>query len=189
MFRKADPSDFPKILELQKDNLIQNLLPPDQKDGFLSIEYSHNELERFSNELGIFIAMDNYSLSGYLIVQRMDFAKQSPLINTMANRFTDVLYQSQPLSGYQSFLYGPVCVSKQSRGQGVLEGLFNAMRQTVKGQYDVGVAFVSELNPRSLHAHQDKLGMKIADEFEFNGQKYWTLVFEVKSKVRKRKKP
>lgn len=51
------------------------------------------------------------------------------------------------------------------------------MLQTLKGQYDVGVAFVSERNPRSLHAHQDKLGMEAVDEFEFNGQKYWTLVF------------
>ena len=37
--------------------------------------------------------------------------------------------------------------------------------------------FVSERNPRSLHAHQNKLGMKSADEFEFNGEKYSTLMF------------
>jgi len=119
----------------------------------------------------------------------MDFALQSPLITTMVRRYPDLLYQSLPLSGYRTFVYGPVCINRQSRGQGVLEGLFNAMLQTLKGRYDVGVAFVSELNPRSLHAHQNKLGMKIIDEFEFNGRKYWTLVFDVKSKGRKRKKP
>jgi hypothetical protein len=189
MFRKAAPSDFPRILALQKDNLIQNLSSQDQRDGFLSIEYSHDQLERFNNELGIFIAIDNDSLSGYLIAQSMDFAPQSPLIDAMVRRFPGVQYQPIPLSGYRTFIYGPVCINRQSRGQGVLEGLFNAMLQALKEQYDVGVAFVSELNSRSLHAHQDKLGMEIVDEFEFNGQKYWTLVFEVKSKVQNGKKP
>jgi hypothetical protein len=83
MFRKADPPDSPKILALQKDNLIQNLPPRDQQDGFFSIEYTHDQLKRFNNERG----------------------------------------------------------------------------------------------------------MKIVDEFEFNEQKHWILVFEVKSKVQKRKKP
>ena len=180
IFRKADPSYFPKILALQKDNLIQNLPPHDQQDGFLSIEYSHGQIERLNNELGIFIAIDSDRLSGYHIAQRMDFALQSPLINTMVSRFPNVLYHSLPLSGYRTFIYGPVCIDRRSRGQGVLEGLFNIILQTLKGQYDIGVAFVSELNRRSLHAHQDKLGMKVVDEFVFNGQKYWTLVFSVK---------
>jgi hypothetical protein len=117
----------------------------------------------------------------------MDFALQSPLINTMVRRFPHVLYQSRPLSGYRTFIYGPVCVDRQSRGQGILEGLFNVMLQTLKGHFDVGVAFVSEQNPRSLHAHVDKLGLKMADEFEFNGQKYWTLVFGLKLQGRERK--
>jgi hypothetical protein len=51
------------------------------------------------------------------------------------------------------------------------------MTKTLKGQLDVGVAFVSEKNPRSLRAHQDKLRMEVVDEFEFNGQQYNTLVF------------
>jgi len=55
MFRKADPSDFSKILALQKNNLIQNLPPQDRQDGFLSIEYSHDQIERFNKEPGIFI--------------------------------------------------------------------------------------------------------------------------------------
>ena len=43
----------------------------------------------------------------------------------------------------------------------------------------MGVAFVSDRNPRSLYAHRDKLGMKVVDEFEFNGQRYNALVFGV----------
>jgi len=185
MFRKADPSKFPKILSLQKQNLIQNLEPQDQQDGFLSIEYPLDQLESLNNQLGIFIAMGNDYLSGYLITQTMNFALQTPLINTMVRRFPDILYCSRPLSGYRTFIYGPVCIDRRSRGQGVLEGLFNVMLKTLKGQYDVGVAFVSERNPRSLYAHRDKLGMQVVDEFEFNGQMYWILVFGAMPDVQK----
>ena len=179
IFRKAKPTDFPKILELQKDNLLRNLEPQDQQDGFLSIEYSQDQLESINNELGIFIAIDNDHLAGYLIAQTMDFVLQFPLTTTMGKRFPDVIYQSRPLSGLKTFIYGPVCIDKRYRGQGIPEGLFNVMLKTFKGQYDVGVAFVSERNPRSFHAHQNKLGMQVVDEFEFNGQKYQTLVFGV----------
>lgn len=186
-FRKADPSDFPKILALQKDNLLRNLEPQAQQDGFLSIEYSHDQIVQLNKELGIFIAIDSGNLSGYLIAQTLDFALQSPMISSMVRRFPDVLYISRPLSGYRTFIYGPICIDKRSRGQGVLEGLFEIMLQIFKGQYDIGVAFVSEQNPRSLHAHQDKLDMKVVDEFEFNGQIYRTLVFWVERKGQEKK--
>ena len=177
-FRNAEPSELSQILALQKDNLLKNLEPQNQLDGFLSIEYSHDQLENLNNQLGIFVAIDNDHFAGYLIAQTMDFALQSPLINTMVKRFPDVQYRSRPLSEFRTFIYGPVCIYKESRGQGILEGLFNVMLQTLKGQFDVGVAFVSERNPRSLYAHREKLGMKVVDEFEFKGQQYNTLVFE-----------
>ena len=94
-------------------------------------------------------------------------------------RLKDVIYEDVLLSSRCLFVYGPICIDKQQRGQGILEGLSNIMLQTLKGKYDVGIAFVSERNPRSLHAHQVKLGMKVVDEFEFNGQKYRTLLFGV----------
>ena len=182
-YRKADSADFPLILALQKDNLLQNLEPQAQQDGFLSIEYTRDQLEYINSELGIFVAIENAHLAGYIIAQTMDFALQSPLITTMVRRFPAVIYRSRPLSGFKTFIYGPVCIDRQSRGQGILEGLFNVMLKTLHGQFDVGVAFVSERNPRSLHAHRDKLGMKPVDEFKFNGQKYWTLVFGLKTNI------
>ncbi len=179
IFRKALKSDVPTILELQKRNLLHNLPPQDRQDGFLSIEYSTAQLEWLAGEIGIFVATENDHLAGYLIAQPMDFAMQSPLIDTMVNRFSDVIFRARPLSGVRTFIYGPVCIEKGSRGTGVLRGLFNVMLRTLKDRFDTGVAFVSVRNPRSLRAHQDKLGMKVVDEFDFNGQKYHTLAFDM----------
>jgi hypothetical protein len=166
IFRKANPQDIPMILELQKKNLLKNLQPQDQQDGFLSIEYSADQLTRLNHELGIFVAQDNDHLAGYLIAQTMDFALHSALIATMVKRFPDVQYSGRPLSSFKTFIYGPVCIAKESRGQGVLEGLYRIMLKTLQGQYDAGVAFVSERNPRSLYAHLYKLRMRVVDEFE-----------------------
>jgi predicted GNAT superfamily acetyltransferase len=176
-FRKANPADFPKILELQKLNLLQNLEPQDQKAGFLSIEYSAEELALLNQELGIFVALKDDHLAGFLINQTMEFAVQSPLITAMVKRFSEVQYNGRPLSSFRTFIYGPVCVDRKQRGRGILEGLYDVMLKTLQGQYDVGVAFVSDNNPRSFYAHRDKLGMNVVDEFRFNDQKYSTLVF------------
>ncbi len=59
------------------------------------------------------------------------------------------------------------------------------MLETLQGHHDAGVAFVSAQNLRSFNAHKIKLGMRIADEFEFDGQKYWTLGFALGHKVKK----
>lgn len=176
-FKKANPADFPRILELQKLNLFQNLEPQDQKEGFLSIEYSAEELALLNQEMGIFIALKDDHLAGFLINQTMEFAVQSPLITAMVKRFPDIQYKGRPLSSFRTFMYGPVCVDKKYRGQGILEGLYGIMLKAVQGQYDVGVAFVSDNNPHSFYAHRDKLGMNVVDEFRFNNQKYYTLVF------------
>jgi hypothetical protein len=176
---KASTFDIPKILALHKSNLLKNLTPQDQQDGFLTIELSEQQFENLNKGLAIFAAKDNDQLLGFLVTQTVDTAISSSLVSTMIKRFPEALYRARPLSGYRAFIYGPVCVDKLHRGQGILESMFNVMLQTLKGQYDVGVAFVSKRNPRSFHAHHDKLGMQVVDTFEFNEERYSTLVFEV----------
>ena len=179
-FRKATGQDIPLILELQEKNLLKNLQPDEQQDGFLSIRYSAGQLNYLTQDLGIFVAEKHTRLAGYLIAQNLDFANQSALINSMVRRFSDIQFNGRPLTSFRIFIYGPVCINKESRGQGVLEGLYKLMLRTLH-QYDIGIAFVSEKNPRSLFAHRMKLGMTVADNFEFNGQRYNTLVFAVGS--------
>jgi hypothetical protein len=188
LYRKAMPTDLEGILLLQHDNLMTNLQREDLSQGFLSIEFTREQIRKINGELGIFVAVQDKRVIGYLMAETLEFAVQSPLIAHMLKRLKDVFFDDHPISSYSLFVYGPVCIDRRSRGRGVLEGLFNGMLRTLKGEYDVGVAFVSEQNPRSLHAHQNKLGMTVVDEFEFNGQTYWTLVFGLKPTVRERKK-
>jgi hypothetical protein len=184
-YRKATPADFEGILRLQHQNLLTTLKGEDLSQGFLSIEFTREQLHKVNSELGIFVALQGKEVIGYLMAESIEFATGSPLIAHLLKRLKDFVYEDVPLSSRCLFVYGPVCIDKQHRGDGILEGLSNIMLQTLKGQYDVGIAFVSEQNPRSLHAHQVKLGMQIIDEFEFNGQKYRTLAFKVGGIARK----
>ena len=179
-YRRAIPDDFDGILRLQHQNLITNLQVQDLSQGFLMIAFEREQLYRINGELGIFVAVQEREVIGYLMAESVDFAVGSPLIAHMLDRLKEFTIDGVLLSSRRLFVYGPVCIDRQHRGRRILDELFKVMLKTLQGRYDAGVAFVSALNSRSFHAHKDKLGMRIADEFEFNGQKYWTLVFAIK---------
>ena len=179
LFRKATPADFEGILRLQHQNLFSNLTGADLSQGFLTIEFTREQLHSISSELGIFVAVQGKVVVGYLMAETAEFAVGSPLISNMLKRLKDVVFDGVTLSCC-FFVYGPVCIDRQSRGQGILEGLFEIMKEALGDDYDVGIAFVSLSNPRSFQAHTAKLGMRVIDEFEFGGERYRTLAFKVK---------
>jgi hypothetical protein len=179
-YRKAIPSDFEGILRLQRNNLITSLQAEDLSQGFLSIEITREQLDKINSELGVFVALDDKAVIGYLMAETVEFAVGSPLIAHMFQRLKDVVFDGLALSSSCLFVYGPVCIDRQYRGQGILEGLFAIMKETLKADYDIGIAFVSQLNTRSYRAHTAKMKMTVIDEFEFNGGRYHTLAFRVK---------
>lgn len=180
LYRKASPADFEGILHLQQQNLVTTLTGEDLSQGFLSIEFTREQLHKINSGLGIFVAVQDKVVIGYLMVESVEFAVGSPLVANMLKRLKDVVFDNIPLSSCCLYVYGPVCIDRHHRGQGILEGLFWNMKETLGADYDVGIAFVSLSNPRSLQAHTAKLGMRIIDEFEFKGGRYHTLAFRVK---------
>jgi hypothetical protein len=51
------------------------------------------------------------------------------------------------------------------------------MRSSFAPKYPLGVTFINKLNQRSFAAHNRKLGLEVVDEFEFNGNSFYTLAF------------
>jgi hypothetical protein len=181
-YRKAIPADFEGILRLQHQNLLTTLRGEDLSQGFLTIELTREQLHKINSELGIFVALQDKKVIGYLMAESLEFAVGYPLIAHLFSRLTEFKYDGVILSSRKLFVYGPVCIDREHRGRRILEELFKVMLRALQGEYDVGVAFVSALNPRSFNAHTNKLGMRMIDEFEFIGQKYWTIAFAVESK-------
>ncbi len=184
-YYKATPINFEGIFRLQNKNLITALQGGDLSQGFLTIPISKDQLHRICSEHGIFVALQGSEVIGYVMAQSVELAIVSPLIAHMFGRLKNVVFEGSQLSSCTLFNYGPVCIEKQYRGKGILDNLFNLMLQTLQGQFEVGIGFVSEQNPRSYYAHKKKLGLQLIDEFDFSGQKYFTFAFAVTRKERK----
>jgi len=63
-----------------------------------------------------------------------------------------------------AYVYGPVCVSQDARGLGVLDALYATLQTQFPGRE--AILFIREDNPRSLTAHL-RLGMREVARYEF----------------------
>ncbi len=71
-----------------------------------------------------------------------------------------------------AYVYGPVCISRDARGLGVLEALYAGLRATFPGRE--AILFIRDDNPRSLQAHL-RLGMREVARFDLGGKVFIVL--------------
>lgn len=178
-FTRAKPQHYTAILRLQSANYIANLSEQDRKEGFLSAEFTRDQVAAMAEELGIMIAEDSGTVAGYLCAFRNEFNHGSPVLAKMLESYDRVQFLGKPLSSYNSYIYGPVCIGRDYRRRGLLRGLYEAQKKDLAGQFEVGVAFVARNNPHSLQAHVAGLGMTDVGDFEVRGNVYVILAFRV----------
>jgi predicted GNAT superfamily acetyltransferase len=179
VFRRAQVEDYPAILSLQAANHIRNLTVDERKQGFLSAEFSPDQVAAMAEDLGTTVAVVGGGVAGFLCAFRNEFDHGSPVVAKMLQSYDRVEFEGRSLSSFNSYIYGPVCIAREHRGRGLLRGLYEAQKRELAGQFDVGVAFVSRDNPHSLRAHTSGLGMKDVGEFELAGNIYVILVFQL----------
>lgn len=176
-FRRARQRDFTAILKIQSANYVGNLSAEELREGFLSAEFTPEQVAEMAGDLGIIVASDSGSILGYLCGLRCDFNHGSVVIAKMLEVFTGVHFRGKPLAFYKTFIYGPVCIDRPHRRRGLLRGLYEALKNEIAGQFDVGVAFVARDNSHSLQAHVAGLGMTDVGDFEVKGKIYAILAF------------
>ena len=179
VFRRAVPEDCPAILRLQSANYIANLSDEERKDGFLSAQFTLEQTAQIAEDLGTMVAVVDNRLAGFVCAFRREFDTGSPVIAKMLDSYDRVTFEGRPLNSFNSYIYGPVCIAREHRRRGLLRGLYEAQKQDLAGQFEVGVAFVSRSNPHSLQAHVTGLGMIEAGDFELKGNIYVILAFRV----------
>ncbi len=181
-YRRARPDDYPAILALQSANFIANLGAEERKEGFLSAQFTLEQIARIAEDLGTMVAFAGNRVAGFLCAFRKEFDTGSPVIATMLDSFDRLSFGGEPLNRFSSYIYGPVCIGREFRGRGLLRGLYDAQKRDLAGQFELGVAFVSHDNPHSLNAHTAGLGMIEAGHFEVKGNLYVTLAFRLPPK-------
>jgi predicted GNAT superfamily acetyltransferase len=178
-FRRAKPEDYSAILKLQAANYVANLSDHQRREGFLSAEFTREQVTKMAEDLGIMIALESGVLAGYLCAFRNDFKHESPVLAKMFESYDVVRFEGNALASYKSYVYGPVCIDRDYRGRGLLRRLVEAQKRDLAGRFELGVGFVSRSNPHSLDAHLFGLGMTGVGEFEVKGNRYVIFAFRL----------
>src|SRR5918996_177861 len=96
--RRATSQDFQGILDLQSANYVRNLAMADRKEGFLSAEFTREQLSEMTGDLGIMVAVDSGSVAGYLCAFRNEFNHDSPFLAKMLASYDRMQFLGEPLS-------------------------------------------------------------------------------------------
>jgi len=179
-YSAATWEDLPAIMELQGKNLFANLTPQQRERGFLSQEFSREMLQEVMEDVAIVKAFTSEELVGFRMAQTLAFNLRFPLWRAIIDRFPHIEFEGKKLSEAEVFITGPTCIAEAWRGKGVHEGMFKTMRSLARDRFDFGVIFISENNPRSLAAAQNRLGMQVVDHLTFDGKDYSVLAFSTK---------
>lgn len=183
-YRLAKLEDIDNILKLHFKYQVDSIKEEDKKDGFVTTAFSHQELkELIIQENGLIIAVKNDEIIAYVMAASWYFWSKWTMFEHMIKDLSKFTYLNQILSTDNSYQYGPICIDKSVRGSGVLESIFDFAREHMSKRYSILVTFVNKINTRSYEAHKRKLGLEVIQEFEFNSNSYYEMVYDTSKKI------
>lgn len=183
-FKIAEISDIDKVLQLHYKYQVDSIAQEDKKDGFVTTPFTKEQLTNLiNNEQGLFIAISNDKVVAYVMAASWQFWSIWAMFEHMIKDLHNLEYLGQKLSVDNSYQYGPVCIDKSIRGSGMLEKIFDFSREHMSKKYPILVTFINKINSRSYEAHVRKLGLEVIQEFEFNNNNYYELVYDTSEKI------
>lgn len=179
--RQAEMPDLDGVKALLKANHVDNLTEAQRADGFVTTNMTDAQMQELSAmKTGITIASDSGKVVGFAFAAAWDYWKQWPFFVNMIGELPKYHYPGQELSTENSYQYGPVCVDRAYRGQGIFETLFQTSLEGMSDRFPVMVTFVNHKNPRSHAAHTKKAKMDVLGDFDYNGNSYYLLACATK---------
>ena len=183
-YKVAKVEDIKKVLELHAKYQKDSIKEEDKKDGFVTTAFTSQELtELITEEKGLFIGVKDDKVLAYVMSASWQFWSKWSMFAHMIKDLNNLSYLGQTITVENSYQYGPVCIDKSVRGSGVLESIFDFAREEMSKRYPILVTFVNKINPRSFEAHKRKLGLEVIQEFEFNGNFYYEMVYDTSKKL------
>jgi len=175
----AELSDIDNVLKLHAKYQIHTIQEEDKQDGFVTTALTKEELTKLINEeQGLFIAIHEGEVVAYVMSASWQFLAAWPIFAYMMDDLGNLEYLGQTITPENSYQYGPVCVDKSVRGSGVLETIFDFAREQMAKKYPILVTFINKINTRSYAAHTKKIGLEVIQEFSFNNNHYYELVYD-----------
>lgn len=174
----ADLRDVPKILQLHYQYHLDSITPEDKAHGFVTTPFTTTQLERLVDERGIVIALNEGRVLAYVMAASWTFWSQWPMFTYMEQELPKLNFRGRQLNNTNSYQYGPVCIAREFRGDGLLQHLFECSRQEMMTRYPFLVTFINKKNPRSYAAHTRKIGLEVIHEFNYNGGEFYELAYD-----------
>ena len=179
-YQVASSADISGVLNLQSLYLATNLSDEEKKAGFVTTPFSVAQLEDIIAQEGLFVAKKNDLIIAYIFAGSWQYFSQWPIFNHITSMFSELEFQDFKISTVNSFQYGPICIHKDFRGQGLINPLFELMRLHLQIKYPLSLTFINQINLPSIKAHVDKLRWTIIGEFGFNNNRYFVLAYDMK---------
>ena len=174
----ATVNDIESFLELQAKYLVSNLSEEQKKDGFVTTPFTVEQLREIIKNEGLFVAKIGEKVIGYAFAGTWAYFSQWKIVEVMG-KMLPITFENQEVTMENSFQYGPICIDMEFRGSGLINLLFDFMRNNMIKRFPISVTFINKINERSKKAHVDKLGWNIVDEFQFNGNNYYYLMLKM----------
>ena len=149
------PKELLGILELQCANLKANLSPERAAQaGFVTVEHDLGLLQRMNDLLPQVVAIADNQVVGYALAMAPELRNSIQVLKPMFSTLDDIEYRSQPLSEYDYYVMGQVCIAQAQRGQGLFARLYQKHKEQFAGRFDFVLTEVSTSNGRSMRAHE-----------------------------------
>ncbi len=181
--RLATTHDIHNVLALQKQNLFANLTEIEREDGFVTTPFTYAQVREIIALKGLFVTEIDGEIIAYAFAGSWKYFSQWKMFKVMIASFPKLIFDGKRINTQNTFQYGPICIHKNHRGNGVLQSLFEKMRLDMLKKYPISITFINKENKRSLFAHTQKLYWEVIDEFQFNNKTYLTLGFDMRKSV------
>ena len=146
----ATEADLDSILDLQTANQLRN-------GGLLTANLPRAKIAEIMNGMPLVVARRNSDLVGFLMSATREMYTDVPVIQAMLETYP---------GSSSAYVYGPICVGEQARGQGLAQAMFAALTDQLTGRE--GILFIRRDNIVSIRAHS-KMGVRLVGDFIFNG--------------------
>lgn len=155
---RATEADLDGIIELQAAN-------QPERGGMLSANLSRSRVAEMIRERPLIVARRSGRVVAFLMNSTREMNDDVPVIRAMLDAYPGTA---------DAYVYGPICVKEEERGQGLAQAMFTELRRVEPGRE--GILFIRRGNPASLRAHT-KMGMREVAGFVFGGIDYVILSY------------
>ncbi|SHG29029.1 hypothetical protein SAMN05444396_107135 [Flavobacterium segetis] len=180
VFKTASINDIDGVLALQDLYLVSNLSDQEKTAGFVTTPFTIAQLTEVIENKNLFLAIDNQKIIAYIFTGSWNFFSQWPIFNHMISLLPGLHFLDFKFTTSNSFQYGPICIDKNYRSQGLITPFFEFMRGHMGPKYPLSLTFINKINIPSTRAHTSKLNWSIIGDFKFNSNEYLILAYDMK---------